>query len=191
MQEHWNQYGGDSFVFEVLLVDCNGSMDGVEAQYIRRAMATGKCYNQIVTGMPYEGIKNGDELRKEVGQKRRDKLLGRKASEETKAKMRASSSHHSPSQHTREAIRKMRTGFVVSDETKQKLRELNTGSKNPVTKLNEEQVYDIKIALLNGKTQMELAKEYGVSHGAISAIYLDRSWVHIKVDGWENRIIRH
>lgn len=58
---------------------------------------------------------------------------------------------------------------------------LNVGSKNPSSKLNENQVVEIKMLLQSGKTSKELSEEYGVSYGCIRAIKVGESWAHVNI----------
>ena len=48
--------------------------------------------------------------------------------------------------------------------------------------LNEEKVKEIKIKLKEGVKQSELAKQFNVSYGVISAIKHNRTWTHVKID---------
>ena len=73
----------------------------------------------------------------------------------------------------------------VGDETKEKLRNINLGDKNPVRKICANDVIKIKQDLISHKNQGDIAKEYGVSLGLISAIANNRSWKHIIIEGWQ------
>jgi hypothetical protein len=57
------------------------------------------------------------------------------------------------------------------------------GSKQPNSKLKDDQVLDIKIALQNPYLgiQLELAKKYGVTTTLISRIKKGLTWSHIKI----------
>lgn len=56
------------------------------------------------------------------------------------------------------------------------------GSNNVRSVLNEEQVYQIKLRLLAGKTRVAIAEEFGVSKGCINHISKGRSWSHVSVE---------
>lgn len=53
------------------------------------------------------------------------------------------------------------------------------GSKRALSKLREEQVIEIKLALENGAKQKSLAVQYGVSQGVINSIAKKRTWKHV------------
>ena len=55
------------------------------------------------------------------------------------------------------------------------------GSKNPFSKLNEEQVKDIKSRLNQGEKGAAIGLMYGVSKHAIWRIKAGKNWSHIKV----------
>ena len=50
------------------------------------------------------------------------------------------------------------------------------GSKSPVAKLTEKQVIMIRS---DNRLQTEIAKDYGISKGAVSAIKVRKNWAHI------------
>lgn len=50
------------------------------------------------------------------------------------------------------------------------------GEEMPYSVLTEKQVLEIHNALLGGRIRAELAREYGVSYGAINAIHLGANW---------------
>ena len=57
---------------------------------------------------------------------------------------------------------------------------LNTGEKNVNSKLTDQMVKEIKIALSKGEFQHQIAKRYGVSQPTIGSIHLGNTWRHIK-----------
>lgn len=50
------------------------------------------------------------------------------------------------------------------------------GSQNPITKLSEDEVRQIKAALSAGVTGLQLAKKYNVSSSAVHNIKLGKAW---------------
>ena len=50
------------------------------------------------------------------------------------------------------------------------------GGKSPIAKLTEDQVIMIRG---DGRLQTEIAKDYGISKGAVSAIKVRKNWAHI------------
>lgn len=54
------------------------------------------------------------------------------------------------------------------------------GSKNGSSKLNEEQVRDVKALIKNGIPLKKIAQKYGVSQSTISDIKAGRTWNHLQ-----------
>ena len=109
------------------------------------------------------------ESRKRVGQLNKERMTGKKLSEETKRRMREASHHQRQSEDGRRRISEAMKNRIVSDETKEKLRNANIGSKSPVAVLNEEKVKEIKIKLKEGIKQSELAKQFNVGSVVVHA----------------------
>jgi len=58
----------------------------------------------------------------------------------------------------------------------------STGSDHPNSKLNEEQVVQIKLELKSlNRTLVEVAKEYGVDESVIRSIRNNSTWSHVRV----------
>lgn len=192
LQNAWNKYGCDNFIFEVIkILSTNEDIDELEKYYIKKYNSTNsECgYNIDIGGQPMCLSQYVTESsRKIVGEKNRKHMLGRKLSEETKAKMRASSHHLSPSDKTREKLSNYMKNRVITESTKQKIREANMGSNSHVTSLIEDDVIDIKKRLMKSEKQSDIANDYNLSLGAISAIANNRSWTHVIVDGWSQYI---
>lgn len=55
------------------------------------------------------------------------------------------------------------------------------GSNNPIAKLNEQKVREIKVRALNGERQVDLAREFGVKKSVICSILKGRSWKHVLI----------
>jgi len=53
------------------------------------------------------------------------------------------------------------------------------GNRQPSTILNEEKVYQIKLKLLNGEKQIDIAKEYNVRRNVIADIKRNKNWKHV------------
>lgn len=192
LQNAWNKYGKDAFEFRVVhTLQPNEDINEFEKYYIEQFNATNQQYGYNLQdgGQPEQLCRfTTPESRKLVGEKNRQHMLGRKLSEETKAKMRASSRHQGPGEKGRQKISQYMSNRIVSDETRQKLREANTGSNSPVTKLNEDKVDQIKQSIINGEIQRLIAERYDVSLGAISAIANNRTWTHVNTPGWNEYI---
>lgn len=64
----------------------------------------------------------------------------------------------------------------VQDKMQKKRHKVLSGSKQPISKLNEHQVSEIRSRLINGEKGSRLAKEFNVSVMTISNIKLNKSW---------------
>lgn len=58
-------------------------------------------------------------------------------------------------------------------------RSKNVGSDNPMAKLNEKSVQEIRFLFADGKTAIELAKMYGVTKSNIWYVVRIRTWKHV------------
>lgn len=83
------------------------------------------------------------------------------------------------------SVKEYMSNRIIKDETKQKLRMANLGDNNPVRKICEKDVVDIKTRIISHENQNDIANSYNVSLGLISAIANNRTWTHVVVDGWE------
>ncbi len=77
-----------------------------------------------------------------------------------------------PKDNTQDMIKKERSGNGIWNQL---------GSKNPISKLNEDQVKDIKKMILNGRNDKELGIMYKVSRRTISDIRLKKCWKHVEI----------
>jgi hypothetical protein len=55
----------------------------------------------------------------------------------------------------------------------------NNGTRNPANKLSDDQVMAIRKAYAEGRMQIDLAKDYGVTQPMISQIVLRKKWQHV------------
>lgn len=67
----------------------------------------------------------------------------------------------------------------LSDETREKMSKSRRG-----VVLTEENVYDIKVALMNGESCKSLSKKYNVTVACISTINAGRNWTKVNPPGW-------
>ena len=73
------------------------------------------------------------------------------------------------------------TGKKCSEETK---RNMSRSNRHGAV-LKKEDVYSIKIRLINRDGVNEIAKEYNVSPSCISQINVDKNWRSVIVPGWD------
>lgn len=180
----FNKNNEDDFIFYMVEEEYDADkINELEKKYIKEFDTIETGCNISEGGQEQNLVKYvSPESRKRVGQINKERMTGKKLSEETKQKMRQASHHQRQSEDGIRRISEAMKNRIVSDETKEKLRNANIGSKSPVTVLDEEKVKEIKIGLKEGIRQSELAKQFNVSYGVISAIKHNRTWTHVKID---------
>lgn len=90
LQNSWNKYGETAFEFSVVEVLDVDQLDERERYWISLQRQNGKCYNIQDGGQPSQIAILSPEVRKRIGEMNRQRMLGSKLSDETKAKMSAS-----------------------------------------------------------------------------------------------------
>jgi group I intron endonuclease len=180
----FNKNNEDDFIFYMVEEEYDvDKINELEKKYIKEFNTIESGYNISEGGQEQHLVQYvSAESRKKVGQLNKERMTGKKLSEETKQRMREASHHQRQSEDGRRRISEAMKNRIVSDETKEKLRNANIGSKSPVAVLDEEKVKEIKISLMDGVKQSELAKQFNVSYGVISAIKHNRTWTHVKID---------
>lgn len=123
--------------------------------------------------------------------------VGKKLSDETKAKL---SAYRLGRKHTAEARERMSAaqrkslarpevrakivakaiGRKASNETKAKMSVVQRGENNPMSKLTDDNVREIRQLLAAGVAQTEIAARFGVARTIISRIKLGEIWRHVK-----------
>lgn len=160
MQRSYNKHGTDKFIFEVVeVVEDDSLLDFLESKYISE---TELSYNILPGG--------GAEMHKALGELNRMLNLGKKASEETRKKMSES------------RLGKPNPGIPKAVKTRGE--KLLSGEKLKTATLTPDDVRTIKLELMNGATQGELAKRFNVVQGTIEAIFHDKTWKFVEVEGW-------
>lgn len=88
LQNAWNKYGEDNFIFEVIEILPREEIDERERYWIAYYRENGGCYCIQDGGQPTNiGRYVSPEARKRVGEMNRQRMLGSKLSEKTKQKM--------------------------------------------------------------------------------------------------------
>lgn len=76
----------------------------------------------------------------------------------------------------------------IANETKEKIRFANMGRNG---KLTAEEVAEIKIAVINGAVEKDLAKKYGVQYSTISKIVRCKNWKQVSPELNESLLCLH
>lgn len=163
LQNAWNKYGADAFIFEVLLY-CDPEncliYEQIYLDYFKPE------YNISPTAASCLGVKRSPEFKR-------------------RAKIASTDRRHSYA--TKEKLRQMklalgtnfREGTKHTKYTLAKMSQQQRGSRNPQAKLTEQDVIMIRKQLDQGVTQQTIANHYGVSRAMISNIKRGHSWRHI------------
>lgn len=190
LQNAWNKYGEDAFEFiAVHPVTDDSEIDSLEISYIESVRQHGLSYNISDGGYCGGSHPMTERAKMLVGAKNREHMLGRKASEETKQKMRNSSKHTKPSKEHRKAISEYMKSRVVLDSTKEKLSKMWSGEKSPKAVINNSDAARIKQRLMEGALMRDIADEIGVRIGVVSAIASGRTFKNVDVAGWEDYLV--
>jgi group I intron endonuclease len=180
LQNSWNKYGEDFFLFEVLIEVNEESLLDEEQKLIDETCCLDRDigYNKSsCTAAPFKGMRHSPD----VVEKCRKASQKRKVTEETRNKLKASATGR---KHSKEARRKMseaKKGIAPAiayssptEEGRKKISEFaktRTGHKNPNSKLTPEQVLNIKKDFEDGTmTNGKIAEKYNVSLSTIKRI---------------------
>lgn len=192
LQAAWDKYGEDAFSFSVLqVVDDPSELDDLECRYISKLDTYNNGYNMTTGGDGKRSCPMSERAKRIVGEKNRLHMIGRVASEETRAKMRASSRHKPCSDAHKEILRNYMSNRVVSEHTRRKIGESFQGSKSKFAKIDERSAEEIKRRLISSETQRSISDSTGLSYSIVSAIRAGRTWTHVFVDGWDGWLLSH
>lgn len=191
LQNAWNKYSENDFVFEIVeSIDRNEDMNEKETFYIEEYDSFNKGFNMTSGG---EGKKNcpmSEYARNVVGSKNRNHMLGKSHTEETKRKMSIAQLNRNQklTKEHAEKLRQSRLGTKHTDSTKKKMSEAKLGVGSLI---NESQALEIKNRLVNGERIIDISNELSVDYGTIKPILQEKTWNHVKVDGWDNFIAEY
>lgn len=187
LQNAWNKYGQDSFEFCVVeVVDDATLLDELERKYIAQYREAGECYNILDGGDGgfLLGTHLSEDAKRRIGEKNRVNMTGRKASEETKAKM--SDSHKerykSWTDEDRAAFGKKMSecasGYKWSEEAKANFARLQQTHPNGAT-LTVDTVHEIRrLHEQENKTFTEISQILGVPRHNVYNIATYRRWAN-------------
>jgi group I intron endonuclease len=186
LQNAWNKYGEDSFLFEVLeKVEDKEKLVEREQHWIDIREPE---YNLSPTAGSTLGVKYSEEARKNVSNALKGKMAGednpfygKKHSKKAREKMSAAWEGRVITDEWRANLSKARKGRFVSEEERRKRHLLMRGENNPIAKLTWEQVAEIREKYLNKEetkaTVRSLCEEYGVKVGTMQDVLENKTWV--------------
>lgn len=125
------------------------------------------------------------EHKDKISLSRQDYGKGVPRTEETKKKISEANKGKIIPKEQREKIRMANLGRKPTDEQRKNMSIAQlgkaTGNKNPMSKLTEQQVIEIKRLLKDGNKGASLARLYTVSTSVISKIKTGKLWSHVEV----------
>lgn len=174
LQNAFNLYSEESFVFEVLEVVENSSLlDKKEIAHIENARQKGLCYNLSDGGQGTHGVPMPDHVKEFLAFLNKRLNAGKHASVETRKKM---SESHKGLKRTKESMLKT----VQTRENR-----ILSGNITKCCKVTAEDVKQIKQMLMDGTPYDKIANLFNVSYSNINAIRSNRSWRYVQIEGWD------
>lgn len=180
LQNAWNKYGEDSFIFSILVEADEDSLLDKEQELIDETKCCDKNigYNKaLIAGSPMKDRKHSPE----TIEKLRKASTGRVKSAETRRKLSMANKGRKPSAESRKKMSEAKKGKTpkcafapMSREGRKKISEYaktRTGHKNSNSRLTPEQIENMRkdfkeSDLTNGK----IAEKYGVSLSTVKRI---------------------
>lgn len=194
LQNAWNKYGSDKFLFYPLesfdisekeVINKN-KLDGLEQYYIKKYDTFKNGFNLTTGGEKCKMSPLSDEAKRKIGEKNRINMLGKKHTEETKRLMSESHKGLIKTESHRRHLSESLTGIKRSDEQKEKCRLANQGSKQKTAKYTEDLIEQIRIDYMDGIKPTELSIKYNINRGTIYGIVNNARWKHVSPNGWED-----
>lgn len=126
LQNAWNTYGEQNFIFEILEICDIDKIDNIEKKYI-------ELFNTMNRAFGYNNESGGHKnksLSEQSRQKISEKHKGKKLSDETKKKIGAASKGRVLSDEARNKIRTAITGIERSEETRKRISDGRSGENS-------------------------------------------------------------
>ena len=166
LQRAWDKYGSDAFMFEILEL-CRSPLYIEREQHYLDTMLFASSNDSRFDELGYNICRVAGS----------SPMIGRKHSAETRIKMsKAHKGQPSPNRGhkaTPETIERLRLSHLGKRLGEYK------GSKHPQSKLDDNDVQQIKSLIEQGMKGKDIAKRYSVSDATISMIKNKRHWEHI------------
>lgn len=185
LQNAFNAYGEDCFEFVIIqAIDDPNLLDSLEIYYIGIYSKDDMSYN-ISEGGAGKSHQMSEEAKRKVGEKNRMHMLGRKASEETKRKMRESSHHTKPTDEHKKILSEYMKNRIVKESTRKKISDMYSGEKSPFAKITDNDAAYIKEKLMSGMKMKDIANSLNVKIGIVESIASGKTFKNVYVDGWD------
>lgn len=169
LQNAWNKYGKDSFIFEI--VEKCKEEDLIIREELNISILSPQ-YNKI-------SIINGQIIFSEESKNRMSESAKKKIfTEEHRKNMSNSRKNKKLSEDTKQKISLSNSGKTIPLDTRKKISDtLKSKSEiNPNAKLNWEKVYEIRDLYKDGYKCKELMELYNIGETAIYSIVNNKSW---------------
>ena len=190
LQNAWNKYGEENFVFEVLdEIDNDDELEQIEQWYLDNWKPQ---YNlSKYVNAPMRGRKHTKESRRKMSEGKlgeKGTFWGKHHTDESKNKisiaLRGSKHYLWGKQIPDETKKKMsisHKGKSLTENQKRNLSEIKKGTGNPMSKMTEKEVKEMRILWRTGNyKQTELAKMFPVNKGGVWAIVHNHVWKYVE-----------
>lgn len=185
LQNAWNKYGEKNFIHKIIEKCDVSELDDREKYWISFYDSTNKCkgYNISPGGQCSHGtsdetkaklslINKGKTFSKERNEIISEKLKGRTFSDEHRLNLSLSKQMHSALKHP-DTWYKNKTVLP---------RRSFAGEKNPYSNNTDEEIKIVISMLLNGKSNLEISRDTGVTLSVISNVRRKQAWTHLTKD---------
>ena len=191
LQREWDQYGRDAFDFIVLeecpLETSKDEIDQLEIDYIKKFKDAGIAYNIADGGdtSAWKGKHLTEEMKRKIGEKNRVNMLGRTASDKTKAKMSESQRRRyqnlteEEQQAIIERLRNSTTGKKWDEERRQKYSDEQKTNPHSA-KYDVETVHKIReMHEVENKSYKEISEMLNIPKHTVYLIATYRRWKYV------------
>lgn len=203
LQSAFNKYGEENFVFEPIVKCETHELDRLEQELINRLNPAYNSIKIVLPGHP-RGFKHSEETKRKLSnankgrkptlfciERAREAHIGKPISAERKSRMKLFSVGHKinlgrilTEEHKRK-IGVAQIGKIVSEEVKRRIGIKNTGKsglrgeENGNSKLNKEDVLNIRQMFLETGDRNKIAEKYNISATLVSNIVKRKTWKHV------------
>lgn len=194
LQSSWNKYGEKSFIFRVIEYCEIDILDQKENYYIDlfKSNDNNFGFNYRIDNKTNRGLKWSDDQRRKMHEqinKENSYYKNHTIPREIMEKAWNASRNRIWTDEDKKRHSIIMTGTKVKNTSNMKLAQ--QGSKNPSSKLTEDDVKEI-ICLCQSQycSHKLIAKVYGISLGSVNSISINRTWKHIDRNKIENNYLK-